>query len=265
MSQRTPIFSVDAFTAKPFAGNPAAVCLLDKAVDETWMQAVAAEMNLSETAFVYRLAEGFSLRWFTPRVEVPLCGHATLAAAHILWQEAWLPPTEIAHFYTKSGWLSAQKLADQIALDFPLQTYQALAVPARLSQALGVSVQALYQAGVNYLVEVASASEVRQLAPDFKALSQLACLGMIVTARSDTNHYDFVSRYFAPAAGIDEDPATGSAHCVLAPYWAERLGKLSLQAYQASARGADLYLEVKGERVLIAGQAVTISAGQLWI
>lgn len=265
MSQHTPIFSVDAFAAQPFTGNPAAVCLLDKPVDATWMQAIAAEMNLSETAFVYHLADGFSLRWFTPRVEVPLCGHATLATAHILWQEAWLQPQETAHFYTKSGWLSAQKLADQIALDFPLQTYQALAVPELLSQALGITVKALFQAGVNYLVEVANASEVRQLAPNLKTLSQLPCLGVIVTARSDTNHYDFVARYFAPAAGIDEDPATGSAYCALAPYWAERLGKLSLQAYQASARGADLYLELKGERVLIAGQAVTISAGQLWI
>ena len=265
MSQRTPIFTVDAFTAQPFAGNPAAVCLLDKPVDTTWMQAVAAEMNLSETAFVYRLAEGFSLRWFTPRVEVPLCGHATLATAHILWQEAWLKPNEVARFQKKSNRISAQKLTDHIALDFLLQTYQALAVPALLPQALGVTVTALYQAGVNYFVEVASASEVRQLAPDFNALSQLPCLGVIVTARSDTPPYDFVSRYFAPAAGINEDPATGSAYCVLAPYWAERIGSLSLQAYQASARGAELYLELKGERVLIAGQTVTISAGRLWI
>ncbi|WGZ94796.1 MAG: PhzF family phenazine biosynthesis protein [Candidatus Thiothrix putei] len=261
-----PLFQVDAFTSQPFSGNPAAVCLLDKAADARWMQAVGAEMNLSETAFVWREADGFGLRWFTPTVEVDLCGHATLATAHILWQEGWLVSDATARFYTRSGVLTAQLVGKRIVLDFPATPATTASAPTGLLAALDVTDAAVFSNHVDYLVLLESEAEVRRIQVDFAALK--ACQvtrGIIVTAAAHGTEYDFVSRFFAPAAGIDEDPVTGSAHCTLAPFWAERLGKNSLQAYQASARGGEVLVEWLGERVLLAGSAVTVFSGTLWV
>jgi PhzF family phenazine biosynthesis protein len=261
-----PLFQVDAFTNQPFSGNPAAVCLLEKMADARWMQAVGAEMNLSETAFVWRKKDGFGLRWFTPTVEVDLCGHATLATAHILWQEGWLDAGETAHFQTRSGVLTAQQLGSRIVLDFPATPATQVAAPKGLLAALGVTDAAVFFNNMDYLVCLANEAEVRRLQVDFSALK--ACQitrGIMVTAAAHGTEYDFVSRFFAPAAGIDEDPVTGSAHCTLAPFWAERLGKTRLQAYQASARGGEVLVEWQDERVLLAGSAVTVFSGTLWV
>lgn len=259
-----PLFQVDAFTSQPFAGNPAAVCLLDKPADAHWMQSVGAEMNLSETAFVWREAAGFGLRWFTPTLEVDLCGHATLATAHILWQEGWLAADAVAHFHTRSGILTAQQIGKRIVLDFPATPAVAATAPAGLLTALGVADVAVFSNNVDYVVLLDSEAEVRRLQPDFAALK--ACKtarGVMVTAAAYGSEYDFISRFFAPGQGIDEDPVTGSAHCTLAPFWAERLGKTRLQAFQASARGGEVLVEWRGERVLLAGSAVTVFKGEL--
>lgn len=264
--QNLRVFQVDAFTSQPFSGNPAAVCLLDKVADTRWMQAVGAEMNLSETAFVWREADGFGLRWFTPTVEVDLCGHATLATAHILWQESWLDAGVTARFHTRSGVLTAQQLGSRIVLDFPATPAVQVAAPKGLLAALGVTDTAVFFNNIDYLVLLDSEAEVRRLRPDFVALKACkAARGVIVTAAAHGTGYDFVSRLFAPGQGIDEDPVTGSAHCTLAPFWAERLGKNSLQAYQASARGGEVLVEWLGERVLLAGSAVTVFSGTLWV
>lgn len=265
MSQTMPIFTVDAFTSKPFAGNPAAVCLLGKPADAGWMQAIAAEMNLSETAFVHRLDQGFALRWFTPTVEVDLCGHATLATAHILREQGWVNEQEVARFFTRSGWLTAQASGKKIVLDFPLLPAEEVLVPDGLLSALGLSSRAVFFNGADYLVEVESEAEVRQLHPDSSALKAIKARGIIITALASQAGYDFVSRFFAPACGINEDPVTGSAHCTLAPFWAQRLGRLSLQALQVSARSGEVFMQIQGERVLLAGEAVTIAGGQLYV
>lgn len=258
-----PLFQVDAFTNKPFSGNPAAVCLLKQEADAAWMQAVGAEMNLSETAFVWRKEDGFGLRWFTPMVEVDLCGHATLATAHILWQEGWLEEDETARFHTKSGLLTAHQAEGRIVLDFPATSAMPAEAPAGLLQALGIVAGSMFFNGVDYLVEVENEAAVRGLQPDFAALKHVRTRGVMVTALSDTPEHDFVSRFFAPTAGINEDPVTGSAHCTLTPFWAERLGKTRLQAFQASVRGGELLMDLQGERVLIAGNAVTVFQGIL--
>lgn len=263
------VVQVDAFTNQPFAGNPAAVCVLPAAQTAEWMQQVAQEMNLSETAFLVPRADGFDLRWFTPAVEVDLCGHATLASAHVLWSEGHLSPDQEARFHTKSGLLTAKRQGDWIELDFPAKQVTEAPPPDLLFAALGIT-QAKYvgtqakntsATRVNYLVEVESEAILRQIQPDFTQLKKIAIDGVIVT--SPANGYDFMSRYFAPAAGIDEDPVTGSAHCALAPYWRGRLGKSEFVAYQASARGGILKLCCEGERVLISGQAVTVMRGEL--
>ncbi len=258
------ITQVDAFSDKPFGGNPAAVCILDEAADPQWMQNVAMEMNLAETAFLVRQDDGYNLRWFTPAIEVDLCGHATLASAHVLWEAGYLPPEVQARFYTRSGLLTADRKGDWIELDFPARTMVETKAPAALVQALG-EVTIKYVGNrtgdtSNYLVELGSEAEVRSLKPD---LGLIRNLGVIVTAKADTAGLDFVSRYFAPYAGIDEDPVTGSAHCSLTPYWQKQLGKNEFTAYQASARGGLLKLQLKGERVLIGGQAVTVLRGEL--
>ncbi len=260
-----PITQVDAFTAEPFRGNPAAVCVLPAARDAGWMQLVAREMNLSETAFLVRRADGsYDLRWFTPAVEVDLCGHATLASAHALWESGRLRAEEQARFHTRSGLLTAARLADGwIEMDFPATVPAAGEVAAGLPAALGITPRRVLRSRFDYVVEVESETAVRSLTPDFGALRQLAVRGVIVTARAETAPYDIISRFFAPGAGIDEDPVTGSAHCALAPYWAELLGKQDLLAYQASARGGELRLRLAGDRVKLAGQARTVLRGEL--
>jgi len=257
-----PIFQVDAFTDKRFAGNPAAVCILPEPRDEIWMQNVAREMNLSETAFLCRQEDGFDLRWFTPTVEVDLCGHATLASAHILWEVGLLTPQEQARFHTRSGLLTAAR-KDGIELDFPATPDAPTSAPSGLCEALGVEPKYVGKNEFDYLVEVDSEKTVRNLKPDYGTLKTLTVWGIMVTSLADSSSYDFVSRFFAPGAGIDEDPVTGSAHCCLGPFWSRRLGKNEMIAYQASERGGIVRVRVAGERVYLGGRAVTVLRGEL--
>jgi PhzF family phenazine biosynthesis protein len=255
---------VDAFTAQPFGGNPAAVCIMEEPRDEVWMQNVAGEMNLSETAFLHPQNSGYRLRWFTPTVEIDLCGHATLASAHVLYENGTLPRSQEARFHTRSGLLTATAENDWIRLDFPMTAPVPTAPPLLFDRMLG-GVQPTY-VGKNvfdYLVELESAEAVRAIKPNLSLLELIEARGIIVTARSDDNKFDFVSRFFAPAAGVPEDPVTGSAHCCLAPYWAEKLKKDELVGYQASARGGVVKVAVRGDRVLLYGQAVTVLRGEL--
>jgi PhzF family phenazine biosynthesis protein len=267
-----PIYQVDAFTDQPFRGNPAAVCVLDKlhpeAGDAIWMQDVAREMNLSETAFVHKQGDGFALRWFTPAVEVELCGHATLASAHILYETGLLPSNEQARFHTLSGLLTAERSGREIVLVFPATPPEATSAPPGLIEALGVEPRYVGASRFDYLIEVASEDAVRGLKLDFAALKALAARGnatrgVMVTSVASTAGYDFVSRFFAPGAGIDEDPVTGSAHCCLGPFWRDRLGKDEMLAYQASARGGVVRVRIEGERVRLTGRAVTVLRGEL--
>ncbi len=231
-----PLFHVDAFTDRPFAGNPAAVCLLPEWKDNGWLQAVARDMNLSETAYLVKQPDHFDLRWFTPSVEVDLCGHATLASAHILWQQGQAAGEEI-RFATKSGILKATRHGDDIELDFPLKPEEPAQAPPGLLEALGASAKYVGKNQFDYLVEVESEAQLRQLAPDFKRLTMLSVRGIIVTSRSADPRFDFVSRFFAPGSGIDEDPVTGSAHCCLGDFWRKRLNRSEFTAFQASPRG----------------------------
>jgi PhzF family phenazine biosynthesis protein len=258
-----PFYLVDAFTDRPFAGNPAVVCPLPNWREARWLQDMAAEMNQSETAFVVKNDTGFDLRWFTPKVEVALCGHATLASAHALWQHGLANPSQEIHFSTKSGILKAAHRGDEIALDFPLAPEQAAEPPADLLPALGLAAKYVGQNKFDYLVEVESEAVLRQLSPDFTRLKNVAVRGTIVTARSSDPRFDFVSRFFAPAVGINEDPVTGSAHCCLGDFWHKRLGKKDLRAFQASARGGAMRVRVEGERVFLGGKAVTVAGGEL--
>ncbi len=259
----TTLHIVDAFTSEPFAGNPAAVCLLPGPSDELWMKRVAREMNLSETAFLYPMEGGFSLRWLTPAVEVKLCGHATLASAFALWETGVLDPGEIARFHTLSGWLTCEREGDWIAMDFPAKICLPCEPPAGLEEALGTELLFCGSNGMDYLVEVASAEVLRRLVPNLSLLSNLPVRGVIVTSGSDVEEIDFLSRFFAPAAGVNEDPVTGSAHCALGPYWQGKTGRNEYTAFQASERGGTVRLEVKGERVVLRGQAVLMSRVEL--
>lgn len=258
------IFGVDAFTAEPYRGAPAAVCLSPSPMPEGRMQAVAAEMNLSETAFLVTKSEGeYGLRWFTPTVEVDLCGHATLASAHVLFETGEAPGPSIV-FHTRSGALTARKADAGIELDFPLVAPEEADAPPGLLESIGVhNPAAVMKAGPDYLVEVESRQEVEALSPDFAELRKVDMRGVIVTAKSDIDGVDFVSRFFAPAAGIDEDPVTGSAYCALAPYWADRLGKTEFSARQVSRRGGDVGARIDGGRVALSGAAVTVWSGRL--
>lgn len=259
-----PLLQIDAFTARAFTGNPAAVCLLDGPAEPAWMQSVAQEMNLSETAFAYPEGDGFRLRWFTPAVEVELCGHATLATAHALWETGRLPRAATARFQTPSGLLTAEWQDGWIELDFPATPPVACEAPAGLLDALGLqAARFVGRSRFDVLVEVGSAAEVRGLIPDYTALARVPVRGIIVTAASDEPGCDFVSRFFAPAVGVDEDPVTGSAHSALTPYWSTRLGGEAFVARQLSARGGELRVRLAGERVRIAGQAVTVLVGEL--
>ena len=259
----TPIVQVDAFTDRPFSGNPAAVCVLPAARDEQWMQDVAREMNLSETAFLVRQADGFNLRWFTPTVEVALCGHATLASAHVLWQEGHLKANEQARFHTQSGLLTADCRGDWIELDFPALSLETAEPPPGLIRALGVEPKFVGKNKFDFLIEAPSEAAIRAMKPDFTLLRTLTVRGISVTSRASMEGFDFVSRFFAPGAGVDEDPVTGSAHCCLGPYWANQLGKTEFRAYQASARGGVVRVRLYGDRVILGGQAVTVLRGEL--
>jgi PhzF family phenazine biosynthesis protein len=258
-----PIFQVDAFAAAPFTGNPAAVCLLENEAKVGWMLSVAAEMNLSETAFITPHEDGFGLRWFTPATEVDLCGHATLASAHVLWETGRLAEADTARFHTRSGLLTAKRTGDWIELDFPATPAESIEPPPGLSDLLGSVPKFVGRSRFDLLLELTDAEELRDLNPDFVGLSSLPIRGLIVTTKSDVPEFDFLSRFFAPAAGINEDPVTGSAHCALAPFWAKRLGKDEMTAFQASPRGGVVKVKLVGERVLLRGQAVTVLRGEL--
>jgi len=257
------ITQVDAFTNKPFAGNPAGVCILSKAADSAWMLNVAREMNLAETAFLVKQRDGYDLRWFTPAVEVDLCGHATLASAHVLWEDGHLKPDVQARFHTKSGLLTADRRDAWIELDFPATPAAAAPPPAGLSDAIGATAQFVGRSKFDYLVELEGEDVVRRLDPDMVAIARVDARGVIVTSRAASGEYDFVSRFFAPGSGIAEDPVTGSSHCALGPFWGARLGKSELLAYQASARGGVVRVRVVGDRVKLGGQAVTVMRGDL--
>ncbi len=259
------IIQVDAFTDTPFSGNPAAVCVLETPQEKVWMQLIAREMNLSETAFITKQENGFNLRWFTPTTEVPLCGHATLATAHVLWSKGYLSPDQPAHFHTLSGLLVAHKQGEWIELDFPVNVSKIVTTVPELSQALGVTIKGTYQNSLGYLVELESFDVVKNLQPNFALLKTLSIPDVIVTSIAEVDSkYDFVSRFFAPGLGINEDPVTGAAHCCLAPFWRNKLNKDSLLAYQASSRGGVVRVNYDGgKRVYLGGQAVTVMEGIL--
>ncbi|MBN1630265.1 MAG: PhzF family phenazine biosynthesis protein [Thermoleophilia bacterium] len=259
------ILHIDAFTEAPFAGNPAGVCLLPAPRDDAWMQRVAFEMNLPETAFLVRQEDGFSLRWFTPATEVDLCGHGTLASAHALWDSGELAQGEQACFHTRSGLLTAERRDGLIWLDFPALTVSPADAPTGLLAGLGIDSRPLYvgRFGEEYLIELDGEEQVRQVRPDFAALRKLPGSAAVVTSLCTSGRFDFVSRCFAPWMGVDEDPVTGSVHCCLGPFWGERLGKRDLLAYQASARGGELHIGLRGERVGLGGHAVTVVRGEL--
>jgi PhzF family phenazine biosynthesis protein len=259
-----PIMQVDAFTDRPFSGNPAAVCVLPGPADEAWMAQVAAEMNLSETAFLYRNGDAYNLRWFTPTVEVDLCGHATLASAHVLFEDGHVEAGATIRFHSRSGELVAKRNGGEIELDFPVGPEAVrVAPPDDLLRALGARPIAVGRAGDSYVIQYRTASEVRMLQPDFRLLATLDIHGIIVTAESDDSGADFVSRFFAPSIGIPEDPVTGYAHTILCPYWVKRTGRDRLTGYQASARGGYVGVRLGGERVYLSGRAVTVMRGEL--
>jgi PhzF family phenazine biosynthesis protein len=258
-----PLFWVDAFTDHPFAGNPAAVCLLDVARDEAWMQALAHEIGLSETAYVHPEGDTFRLRWFTPTIEMSLCGHATLATAHVLWEAGRLAPGAPARFQTLSGLLKCVRRGDCIEMDFPAELARPLDPPPDLLKGLRTEPVWTGRSRLDLVAELEDEEAVRSLDVDLESIGRLDARGLIVTAAASTPGFDFVVRCFAPQSGIPEDPATGSAQCTLAPYWAERLAKAELVSYQASARGAVLRARPQGDRVAIGGQAVTVLRGEV--
>jgi len=261
----TRIFQVDSFTDVAFRGNPAGVCLLETEADAKWMQQVAAEMNLSETAFlVHRLDGDFDLRWFTPAVEIDLCGHATLATAHILWETGMVPPHCQARFHTASGLLTADHIGHRIELDLPVYPPAPVDAPDEFLDTFGLAATYVGLTRSSYLVEVSDPEAVLCAAPDGRLLHRLNVRGVMVTALSADNAFDFVSRvFFVSKARIDEDPVTGSAYCALAPHWSERLARNEIVGYQASARGGTVHCRMVGNRVRVSGHAITILSGQL--
>ncbi len=266
MGQR--ITQVDSFTDRRFTGNPAAVCVLPEPAEDRWMQDVAAEMNLSETAYAYRLDDGrFHLRWFTPNTEVDLCGHATLATAHVLWEEGFLDPGHAARFETRSGLLTARQGPDGIELDFPCEPVRSEVEMDEertlLRRAIPSRIRFAGRNRFDLLVELDSEEEVRTIRPDIRRLAQLPDRGVIVTSRSSTEEFDFVSRFFAPRVGVDEDPVCGSAHCFLGPYWSGKLGRSELTGHQVSRRGGVVKVRVEGARIALIGRAVTVLRGEL--
>lgn len=258
---------VDAFTSEPFSGNPAAVVVLTAPRDdEAWLQHVAREMNLSETAFLHRRPDGsFDLRWFTPTVEVDLCGHATLASAHALWEQGQIQPNQTAQFHTRSGLLTAVHDGELIELDFPATPDTECDAPAGLVEALGVTPRYVGKSRFDYLVELENEDAVRATTPNFAGLATFGVRGVMITSASATPGTDFVSRFFAPGAGIDEDPVTGSAHCCLGPFWGRKLGKTEFVARQLSTRGGVVRVKLDGDRVTLGGQAVTVMKGEILV
>ena len=254
---------IDAFTQQPFAGNPAAVCFTEQEQDPVWMQQLAAELKQSETAFIRPLDDGFALRWFTPKIEVDLCGHATLASAHALWSEGAVSPGQSIRFHTNSGVLTCKAADGMIELDFPSTPPTETIAPDGLLEALGVQPTYMGQTRFDKLIVVDTEQAVRSLKPDFARLVQVRTRGVMVTSASEDPRFEFVSRFFAPAAGIDEDPVTGSAHCCLGPYWGQQLGKTEMTAYQASQRGGTVHVRLAGDRVILGGRAVTLFRGDL--
>jgi PhzF family phenazine biosynthesis protein len=257
------IYVVDAFTDKTFKGNPAAVCITSEPLDDILMQSIATEMNLSETAFLYSQQDGYSLRWFTPNAEVELCGHATLASAHILWETEILSKEQQAIFHTKSGLLTASKYDSWIQLNFPAEPVNESECPSELIEALKIDPVYVGRNRFDYFIEIASEDVIKNLSPNFSMLGMIKTRGINITSKS--KDFDFISRCFFPALGVNEDPVTGSAHCGLAPYWSKKLNKTEMYAYQASARGGKLKIELQKDRVLIAGQAVTVMKNELLI
>jgi PhzF family phenazine biosynthesis protein len=262
---KVPIFQVDAFTSEPFKGNPAAVCVLSAKMPDAWMQQVAMEMNLSETAFLLAEGNGFRLRWFTPLLEVDLCGHATLGSAFVLFKREFVDTDSLIHFYTRSGELTASNREGWITLNFPAYSEMEYQNQGWVEEILKVRPCQVVRSGENVIMELGIAEEIRQLNPDFDQLKKIPLYGLAVTARSDQPGFDFISRYFAPWVGINEDPVTGSAHACLGPYWSKRLGKSKMKAFQASQRGGVIEVEVTGDRVLLSGQAVMVFAGELMV
>ena len=260
---KIPIYQVDAFTSEVFSGNPAAVCLLDKWIAERQLQSIAAENNLSETAFLVRNDDGFDLRWFTPTIEVALCGHATLASAFVLFANQGWPAEKITFRTRKSGQLVVYNRSDLLEMDFPSRPVHPISLPAGLKKALKVSPEEIFGSAEDLLVVLKSEKAVLEVQPDFGVLEQVECRGIIITARGD--HSDFVSRFFAPRFGVPEDPVTGSAHCVLIPYWASVLGKNDLHAFQVSKRGGELFCDNAGKRVKISGKATLYMEGTITI
>jgi len=266
------IFQIDAFAEKPFEGNPAAVCLVDDARPEHWMQSVAAEMNLAETAFVQKADQGFSLRWFTPAVEVDLCGHATLAAAWTLWLTGRVAKNESICFHTRSGDLTASQRDGEVCLDFPIREAVECQPPEGLVESLQIphdsELEFLGRNVDDFLLVLRGSDDglqrIRSLRPNMHELRQVeGSRGIIVTSATENEEYDFVSRFFAPAVGIDEDPVTGSAHCCLASYWGSKWNKQNLVGFQASARGGFVKMQIEGNRVLLRGKAVLVTRGEL--
>lgn len=253
---------IDAFTDKPFSGNPAAVCVLEKPAEEQWMQSVAAEMNLSETAYLHPEGDGYRLRWFTPEAEVDLCGHATLASAHALWEDGHSSAAELK-FYTLSGLLTVKRQGDWMEMNFPVDPVTPMAVPSELVNALAAEVVFTGKTRIRYFVELKSPEALRTLTPDLTAIKRVPPGRVLVTARSDNPEFDFISRYFGPGVGVPEDPVTGSAHCALAPYWSSKLGRNTFTAYQASKRGGVVKVRLEDDRVLLSGKAVTVLRGEL--
>lgn len=260
-----PLFHVDAFADRPFSGNPAAVCLLPGPRDDTWMQGVAREMNLSETAFLHREEDGYRLRWFTPAAEVDLCGHATLASAHVLWEEGLEPRGWPVAFHTRSGLLTARRAEDGIELDFPQEPAQVTNAPAELIRGLRAPLRWVGRNRFDFLAEVEDERTLRALLPDFVQLGRIAVRGIIVTSRAQDNRFDFVSRAFFPRIGVNEDPVCGSAHCCLGPYWADRLGKTRFIAFQASARGGIVQVRLERDRAVLGGRAVLVARGAILV
>lgn len=259
------VVQVDAFTSRPFTGNPAAVCLLDEPPPDWWLQDIAREMNLSETAFLLPQEDGYDLRWFTPTTEVELCGHATLASAHVLWEDGHLRRDQQARFHTRSGLLTAKLDGDWIELDLPADPPAQIDPPDGLARALGSNPASVHRGRDDLLVEFPDEKTVRTLRPDMSLLGLIDTRGVIVTSLAVADRFDFVSRFFAPRVGIAEDPVTGSAHCSLGPFWARRLGTSHLIGYQVSDRGGTVRVQVDDERVRLGGQAITVMRGDILV
>jgi PhzF family phenazine biosynthesis protein len=259
-----PLYQVDAFTSEPFRGNPAGICLLESDASDDWMQAVAAEMNLSETAFLVKRDDAWHIRYFTPEVEIPLCGHTTVASAHVLWSEGIVADSQPVHFSAKGGEFIGTREDGRITIDFPAHTCDEAQPPVGLSDAIGAtpaSAHRIREGG--WLIEFESEQTVATLSPDLLRLRSIKPGGLIATAQSSTRARDFVSRFFAPDIGIDEDPVTGVAHLALGPYWAKRLGKTEMTAVQLSRRTGTLRVRVADDRVYIMADAATVFRAEL--